>query len=126
MFYLCKHQQSNWMARLTPTTPLLFLPWARNVHSFPKRSSLPISVLFFLCVLPSVTPHPMKNDLQVFHLLTPLSLTSSCCREKMDWIMNPNPAAKPITKGAHLTLRFLFPPQLLSSQVGKTKALGLG
>lgn len=92
------------MARLIPITPLPSFPWARSVHSLHKRSSLPISVLFFLCALPSVTSHPVKNDLQVFHLLKPLSLTSSPYREKMDWIMNPNPSAKPITKGAQLTL----------------------
>lgn len=109
MFYPCKHQQPNSTARLTSITSLPSLSWARNVHSLLKRSSLPISVLFFLCALPSVTSHPVKNDLQVFHLLKPLSLTSSPCREKMDWIMNPNPSVKPITKGAHLTLLFLSP-----------------
>lgn len=98
------------MARLTPITPLPSLPWARNVHSLPKRSSLPISVLFFLYALPSMTFHPVKNDLQVFHLLKPLSQTSSPYKEKMDWIMNSNPFAKPITKGilVYLTLSFLF------------------
>lgn len=121
--YPCKHQQPNSMARLTPITSLPSLPWARNVHSLLKRSSLPISVLFFLCALPSVTSHPVKNDLQVFHLLKPLSLTSSPCREKMDWIMNPNPSAKPITEGAHLTLPFLSPEQQLSPLAGETKAL---
>lgn len=66
-------------------------------------------MLFFLYALPSMTFHPVKNDLQVFHLLKPLSLTSSPYREKMDWIMNPNPFAKPITKRilVHLTLSFL-------------------
>lgn len=97
------------MARMALLTPLHSLPWAKNVHSLPKRSSLPISVLFFLCALPSVTSHPVKNDLQVFHLLKRLSLTSISCREKMDWIRNPNLSAKPITKGAHLTLLFLLP-----------------
>lgn len=57
------------MARMTLLTPLHSLPWAKNVHSLPKRSSLPISVLFFLCALPSATSHPVKNDLHVFHLL---------------------------------------------------------
>lgn len=104
MFYPYKHQRPNSRARLIPITLLPSFPWARNVHSLCKRSSLPISVLFFLCALPSVTSHPVKNDLQVFHLLKPLSLTSSPYKEKMDWIMYPNPSAKPITKGAQLTL----------------------
>ena len=39
---------------------------------------------------------------------TILSLTSISCREKMDWIKNPKPSAKPITKAAHLTLLFLL------------------
>lgn len=108
MLYPCK-QQANSMAGMTLLTPLHSLPWAKNVHSLPKRSSLPISTLFFLCALPSVTSHPVKNDLQLFHLLKRLSLTSISCREKMDWIKNPKPSAKPITKGAHLTLLFLLP-----------------
>ena len=103
------------MARLTPIAPLPFLPQARNVHCLPKRSSFPISVLVFLRALPSMTSHPVKNDLQVFHLLKPLSPASSTYREKMDSIMNPSPAAKPITKGTHLTLPFLSLPTAQSS-----------
>lgn len=91
------------MARGSLPAPLPCLPWAGNVHSLPKRSFLPTSVLFFLCVLPPVTPHPVKNDLQIFHLLKPLLLTSISCRGKMDWNVIPKPAAKPITKGDPLT-----------------------
>lgn len=89
VFYLRKHQRSNSVAR--GSVPCLL--WAGSVHS------LPTSELFFLCVLLHMTPYPMKNDLQVFHLLKPLSLTSLCRGEKMEWNMIAKPAAKPITKG---------------------------
>lgn len=89
VFYLSKHQQSNSVARGS----LPCLPWAGSVHS------LPTSVLLFLCVLPRMTPYPMKNDLRVFHLLKPLSLAGISRGEKMEWNVIPKPAAKPITKG---------------------------
>lgn len=64
VFYLCKHQQCNSVARGS----LPGLPWAGSVHSLPERASLPTSVLLFLCVLPRMTPYPVKNDFQVFFI----------------------------------------------------------